>query len=107
MAARRERERRRPSGERRYQFAQPESAPVEPDETAIEQDGEAVEVPPRPARRGEAAPRTVSRPTARPFSAYSQEYAYVYGDLRRVGVVIGSLLAVLIVVYFLLPLLVH
>ena len=112
MAARRERERRRPSGERRYQFPQPESAPVEPDETEIEENGEAVETPTRPARRPTAAPRsatprTAARPAAKPFSAYKEEYAYVYGDLRRVGVVIGSLLAVLIVLYFVLPLLVH
>ena len=107
MAARRERDRRRPSGERRYEFAQPESAPVEPDETVIEANGEAVEAPPRPARRATTTPRTATRPAPKPFSAYREEYAYVYGDLRRVGVVIGSLLAGLIVLYFVLPLLVH
>ena len=44
MAARRERERRRPGGtERRYRFATPES-PVESDETLLEQDGVLVRV---------------------------------------------------------------
>lgn len=108
MAARRERERRRPSGERRYQFPTPEAAPVEPDETEIQENGEAVEAPPsRRERRTTTASRTVARAAAMPFSAYREEYAYVSGDLKRVGVVVGSLLAALIVLYFVLPLLVH
>ena len=37
-----------------------------------------------------------------PFSAYRAEYAYVLGDLRRVGLVIGSLLLILLLVYFVL-----
>jgi hypothetical protein len=117
MAARRERERRRPSGDRRYQFATPESA-LEADEAVTEQEADGTEsvkdAPPGRARaaRAPAAPSTastkaVSRAAAKPFSAYKEEYAYVYGDLRRVGVVIGSLLVVLIVLYFVLPVLVH
>ena len=114
MAARRERERRRPSGERRYQFA-----PPEPDlaaEEALEQDEEAPEAveatAARPrydarARRAAATPARNAGRAHRPFSSYREEYAYVYGDLRRVGLGIGSLLAVLIVLYFLLPALVH
>jgi hypothetical protein len=38
-----------------------------------------------------------------PFSTYKAEYAYVLSDLRRVALVIGSLLLILIVVYFILP----
>ena len=121
MAARRERERRRPSGERRYRFGTPE-APTEADEAAVEQDGEATETvgtptgaPPgrtaRAARGAAVAPPTPARGGAkiapRPFSAYREEYAYVSSDLRRVGAVIGGLLIALIVLYFLLPLLVH
>jgi hypothetical protein len=109
MAARRERDRRRPSGERRYRFATPEPA-VEAEE--IRDDGEsvaAVEPPPsthsRPARHTRDTPAPAS--TRKQFSAYKDEYAYVYGDLRRVGVVIGSLLAILIILYFVLPNLVH
>jgi hypothetical protein len=113
MAARRERERRRPGGERRYNFARAEPA-LEPDETSIEQDEEAteavVEAPSRSSRAAVATPQApapgkVSARASKPFSAYKDEYAYVYGDLRRVGLVIGSLLVILIVLYFVLPLL--
>ena len=107
MAARRERERRRPTGERRYQFPVPEASPVESDETTTREDGAAAEAPQRQERRTTTAPRTVARAAARPFLAYREEYAYVTGDLQRVGVVVGSLLAALIVLYFVLPLLVH
>jgi hypothetical protein len=116
LAARRERERRRPSGDRRYQFATPESA-LEADEALSEAEtadaGQLAEAPPPAARArartqtATASSRGVSRTAARPFSAYKEEYAYVYGDLRRVGMVIGSLLVVLIVLYFALPVLVH
>jgi hypothetical protein len=118
MAARRERDRRRPNGERRYRFTTPEPE-LEPDETlsAVEADGEASETAEaapaapksRPARATTSTTLAQAKParTAKPFSAYKDEYAYVYGDLRRVGVVIGSLLAALIVLYFVLPLLVH
>jgi hypothetical protein len=119
MAARRERERRRPSGERRYRFA--EAPPgLEPDETLIEEtngeEPEAEAPPPSRSRAGRSATVATStsiaasrgtRSAPQPFSAYKEEYAYVYGDLRRVGIVIGSLLAILIVLYFVLPLLVR
>jgi hypothetical protein len=113
MAARRERERRRPPGERRYRFATPEPA-VEPDEALTESiNGEeddaetSVATQSRPARSPSIAASRGTRSAPKPFSAYKQEYAYVYSDLRRVGVVIGSLLAALVVLYFILPLLVH
>jgi hypothetical protein len=119
MAARRERERRRPGGgERRYRFATPETA-LEPDDTLVEQDREATELAEEApaaartrARREPAAPtatatRGARATAARPFSAYKDEYAYVYGDLRRVGAVIGSLLLILIVLYFVLPIIVR
>jgi hypothetical protein len=118
MAARRERERRRPS-ERRYEFAPPaepglepeepfgDGAPLAEDEIA---DAEA-EVTPSPAgtRRTGAALRTrpnrgvVARPASRPFSEYREEYAYVIGDLRRILLVVGSLLVVLILLWLVLP----
>ena len=117
MAARRERERRRPSGDRRYRFGTPEAA-VEADEMVVDRDEEieASEAPPTPsapARQAAVATPTAqpsrvgTKTTARPFSAYKDEYAYVYGDLRRIVVVIGSLLLILIVLYFVLPLLIH
>ena len=137
MAARRERERRRPSGERRYRFGAPE-APVETDESVVE-NGEVLDqveteaapaAPPRqapaaapPAPRTRAATTAGAKPSAnggvqtgvsagartgaKPFSAYKDEYAYVYGDLRRVALVIGSLLVILIALYFVLPLVIH
>jgi hypothetical protein len=101
MAARRERERRRPSGERRYTFTTPESG-VASDETIVEEDGEVVETV-----SVSAGTRGGARPAHKPFSAYKDEYAYVYSDLRRVGVVIGGLLLGLIVLYIVQQLLVH
>jgi hypothetical protein len=124
MAARRERERRRPT-ERRYSFTSPEPA-IETDQALIESeisDGEdlepaAVETAPARPRDGRsataiarspsiAASRGGTRTAPKPFSAYKEEYAYVYSDLRRVGLVVGSLLAILIILYFVLPLVVH
>jgi hypothetical protein len=113
MAARRERERRRPS-ERRYSFTSEPS--LEPDEEALveqdEQTGESSDGATRPTRAAAAtavatAPRGTARPAPRPFSAYRDEYAYVSSDLRRVAAVIGGLLVALVVLYFVLPLLVH
>jgi hypothetical protein len=114
MAARRERERRRPT-ERRYNFTTSEPA-VEPDDEAlVEQDGQATDAVDDPAPAARAATTTTSAPATRggtraapkPFSAYKDEYAYVYSDLRRVAVVVGGLLIGLLVLYFVLPILVH
>jgi hypothetical protein len=112
MAARRDRERRRPAAERRYRFATPEAA-LEPDDTLVADETETTEaiaekVPPKRARtlRTDTAPASTrggQRAAALPFSAYRAEYAYVLGDLRRVGLVIGSLLLILLLVYFVLP----
>jgi hypothetical protein len=119
LAARRERDRRRPT-ERRYNFTTPEPAQV------IEEDGtdaEALEMPvdaevnpsataqrtPGAARATQtissASTRGGARAAPRPFSDYKEDYAYVGADLRRVALVIGGLLAALIVLYFVLPLL--
>jgi hypothetical protein len=118
MAARRDRERRRPSGENRYRFGTSESA-IEADEGVAAVDGAETSQPidaPSSSRQSRssrgttvdpklaAAPtRGGSRPAALPFSAYTADYAYVLGDLRRVGLVIGSLLVALLVLYFVLP----
>jgi hypothetical protein len=105
MAARRDRERRRPAAERRYRFGTPEadaSLGVE-DETLTE----AVDTPPKRSRAVAPESATVARAGARtaakPFSAYQAEYTYVLGDLRRVALVIGSLLVILLLLYFVLP----
>jgi hypothetical protein len=52
------------------------------------------------ARASRLAP---SRPAPRPFSTYREEYRYVIGDLRRIVVVVGSLLLVLVVLALALP----
>ena len=111
MAARRERDRRRP-GERRYRFAAPEP---ELDEAALAEDSEPTDVDEAAAPRGSAAAATAVaastrggvRAAPKPFSAYKDEYAYVSSDLRRVAAVIGGLLLALVILYFLLPILVH
>ena len=116
MAARRDRERRRPSGETRYRFDVPGAA-VEPDEGAAAVDGAAASQASTPARtrsgaiRGSGSEPKLAALTTRggtraaplPFSSYAAEYAYVLKDLRRVGLVIGSLLVILILLYFVLP----
>jgi hypothetical protein len=115
MAARRERERRRPAAERRYRFGTPEPA-VEPDDDLLEAESAAVDEAPaerpnrrnRPPRSGAAsgsttAPVRGAHAAARQFVDFKAEYAYVLKDLQRVGIVVGSLLATLIVLYFVLP----
>ena len=115
MAARRERERRRPATERRYRFGTPEPA-LEPDEALLDAEPAAVEedVDERPNRRNRSAragtvsgPTTApvrgTRPAAPPFVDFKTEYAYVAKDLQRVGIVVASLFAVMIVLYFVLP----
>jgi hypothetical protein len=113
MAARRDRERRRPAAERRYRFATPETS-LEPDDALLAEDGEATaaaadggaaKAPPKRARATarEATGSSVrggARVAAQPFSAYAAEYSYVVGDLRRVAIVIGSLLLILLLLYF-------
>jgi hypothetical protein len=120
MAARRDRERRRPSADRSYRFGSPQptlgSEEVPGQETPAAGNGEdaarALEAASRRSRsaRGatvEASPaagaQVGARPAHQPFSSFKEEYAYVYGDLRRVGLVIGSLLVLLIALYFVLP----
>jgi hypothetical protein len=114
MAARRERERRRPTAERRYSFGatQPDIAPEEAAlEAELEQedavDG-AVAAPGTPGARTASRSVVATRaarpaPPAKPFTAYSSEYAYVIGDLRRIVLVVGILLAALVVLYLILP----
>lgn len=113
MAARRDRERRRPASERGYRFAPPEGSQqpaLEADASSAVDDEqtttEAVAPPPKRARaitRDSAAARENTRAVPLPFTAFKAEYAYVLSDLRRVALVIGSLLVILLVLYFVLP----
>jgi hypothetical protein len=117
LAARRERERRRPT-ERRYNFATTEPELVDAVDTELETttDADALEtdtderapVSSRATRTTTSTPaRGAPRSTYRPFSDYKEEYAYVARDLRRVAAVVGGLLVALLVLYFVLPILVH
>jgi hypothetical protein len=117
MAARRDRERRRPSTENRYRFGTPESAVEADADVAALDGGDTTRAVDTPANRQSRASRTASidpkpaaastrggaRPAPLPFSHYTADYAYVLSDLRRVGLVIGSLLLALIVLYVVLP----
>ena len=116
LAARRERERRRPT-ERRYNFTTTEPELVDADAADMDVlDAEADAATSAPTERassstqvtssrGVTSTRTSARAAPRPFSDYKDEYAYVTRDLRRVAAVIGGLLVALLVLYFLLPLL--
>ncbi len=105
MAARRERERRRDPSTRRYEFASParsDQTDADLAPTTEQVNGATQQTPaaPRPTARARAA---TGRPAARAFSEYRAEYAYVVGDLRRVAIVIGSLLVALVALSFVLP----
>jgi hypothetical protein len=101
MAARRAREQRRGSAERRYRFAptpQGDEVLDGPDESGPVRSpaGE-----PSPTRRAAAAPARGA--PVRPFSAYRAEYAYVLGDLRRIALVVGVLLVMLAILWGVIP----
>jgi len=42
------------------------------------------------------------RPVARSAAEFTEQYAYVYGDLKRIAIVAGALFAVLVVLSFLI-----
>jgi len=110
LAARRERD-RRPPPERRYNFqaTPPVDADTEPTgelaTDGAEQTSAVAESTTSAAPTGSRGGRVVQTQRAgpRPFADYSTEYAYVAADLRRLGVVVGVILVLLFVLYFLLP----
>src|ERR671932_371721 len=93
MAARRERERRRPSTGRRYQFGPAETAAeprVDGAEAEVETEvDEPVGTDVAPTRVRTPRSGATARPAPLPFTAYREEYRYVLGDLKRVGIVVG------------------
>jgi hypothetical protein len=108
LAARRERDRRRPSTERRYRFQA--SAPTDAELEGLEDDAgvdgatDALAPAAAPARsRRDASRLGHTERVGRPFVDYAVEYAYVARDLRRLGFVVGAILLVLLVLYFVLP----
>ena len=116
MAARRERERRRPTGERRYSFGTTDPD-IAPEEAALEaeleqEDADGVVSATSSSSANRAAGRTATAtsragaratPAAKPFTDYKSEYAYVITDLHRIVLVVGILLAAMVVLYFVLP----
>lgn len=106
------RRKKRPSGPRTFTPAPPAQFETESQVGATPDDAaRAPEHQVTPPRRAAGRPlpsvritnngtARVTRPAARPFSAYVQEYGYVAGDLRRVVLISGGLLAVLVVLSF-------
>ena len=99
LAARRERDRRRPAPERRYRF---QTAPPDEADVDLAQDA-AIDGTPQQASEPRTRRGQSERPAARPFSEYALDYAYVASDLRRLAYVVGAILVILIVIYFVLP----
>ncbi|HET6314862.1 MAG TPA: hypothetical protein VFG86_00285 [Chloroflexota bacterium] len=102
LAARRGRERRRPSSEPRYSFAPAETVETPPDTDQETDDGRPEVLASQATSAAVASAKPAARANYRPFTDYRQEYAYVASDLRRIAVVVGSLLVVLILLHFLL-----
>ena len=97
LDARRERERRRPTGERRYQFTSSTPLADAPLDDAATDGAAQVRTVEQPTAR---SARVVGvRPAPRPYAAYAQDYAYVLSDLKRVAVIYGGLLLALIVLF--------
>lgn len=108
LDARRERERRRlPDIKRQYQFSP--ATPGETHETPAASDSaefagagginSATATAPRTSRTP-LVREAASRHAPRPFSEYRQEYAHVFGDLRRIVLVVGGLLLLLVALSF-------
>jgi len=97
LDARRERERRRPAGERRYQFTSTTPLADVPAGSADPEGASQVRTVSPPAERSTRV--LTARPAPRPYSAYVQDYAYVLSDLKRVAVIYGGLLLALIVLF--------
>lgn len=60
----------------------------------------AAAVAPKPAATVPMAP--VGKVAASPASAIAKQYAYVTGDLRRIGILTGIIILILFVLYFVL-----
>lgn len=87
---------------RRTGLSRPETSLTGTAATIVDQEAAEVAPPAETVRRPVASRVQVitaarTRPAARPFSAYAEDYRYVVRDLRRVFVVAGGLLVVLLV----------
>ena len=105
IAARRERERRRgPTPQ--YRFAP--TVVQEPPETEDSDQAQPSEAPAaatrvdRKTRAAALKSASTTQPPVRSFADYRAEYAYVASDLRRIVLVVGGLLVLLIILSFVL-----
>lgn len=107
LEARRERARTTRRAERRYTFTPTPSAEPVSEQRAVEpstahENGTAA-TPVRESRAATSSFRVTPRRRApRPFSEYRAEYAYVYGDLKRIALVVGVILVLLTVLWLFL-----
>lgn len=108
MAARRARERRRSPTERRYRFVPaPAGADGAADDAAtsvaeLEAGPRSVHALAGPTRQSSPARGAIARQAPRPFSEYGADYAYVIQDLRRIALVVGAILLLIVVLAVLL-----
>jgi hypothetical protein len=102
MAERRERARQRTPRERRYNFTT--GAGTSPDLVDGTDSPAAPATRPRAQSAAQAPVRGFQARTApRRFADYRAEYAYVLQDLRRIVLVVGSLVILLLALWFVLP----
>jgi hypothetical protein len=71
-----------------YDIAPPQAGRREPAGAASQRPGPAASAPSKPVS------------SRRPYSEYGAEYAYVLADLRRIAVIGGSLLLLLVILSF-------
>lgn len=97
MDARRQRDRRSGS-DRRYRFTPAGQAggPTSGAAGPVAEAGTETAARGAPVTLARAARPASSRSTPRTYAEYAAEYAYVLGDLRRIALIVGSLLLVLI-----------
>src|SRR5438046_9858460 len=84
LAARRDRVRRRPSGEPRYSFAPADTVETPADSQQDLVEGSTV-ASPATAAAATRSTGNAARPSGRSFAEHREEYAYVARDLRRLA----------------------
>jgi hypothetical protein len=80
---------------KRYQSSKKRNIPRP---NTVAQPAAATAIAPKPAATVTMAP--AGKAVASPASATANQYAYVTGDLRRIGILTGIIIVILIVLYF-------
>ncbi len=80
---------------KRYQYSKKRNIPRQ---NTVATPTAATAVAPKPAATIQTAP--VGKVAASPASAKANQYAYVPGDLRRIGILTGIIIVIIIVLYF-------